>query len=107
MIQLVCHFPAVGDGFLDDARHALEPLRSSTGVGVFRLARSTEHGDSWVLTAEFGSVPDYRRAISTFEARTVLVPFLSRADPATSGVFEIRYAATGDEVMEFPGIVDH
>jgi hypothetical protein len=106
MIQLVCRFTGVADDFLDSARPALELLREP-GRGPVRLARSTEHGDTWVLTAEFESVPAYRRTLSSFAARTALVPFLSTADIDTSGVFEVRYEAVGDTVVEDQGIVDH
>jgi hypothetical protein len=106
MIQLVCRFTGVSDDFLERARPALELLRDP-GRGPVRLARSTEVGDTWVLTAQFESVPAYRRTLSSFAAKTVLVPFLSTADIDTSGVFEVRYGADGDTVVEYPGIVDH
>ena len=42
----------------------------------------------------------YRRAQSPFDVRVALIPWLSRADIRTSGVFEVLTAADGENLWE-------
>ena len=48
-----------------------------------------------MLIAEFETAAAYRRAQSPLEVRAVLIPWLSPAEIATSGAFEVLAAADG------------
>lgn len=106
MIVLVCRFGDAAPGFLDDARPAVALLAAQPTCRTARLARSTDEPALWTLTAEFDSVPAYRRALSPFDVRTVVVPFLSTADQLTSGVFEVAVSAEAGVVTEHELLVD-
>lgn len=63
------------------------------------FARSTDQVDRYVLVAEFADVPAYRRALSPFEVRTTVIPWLSTALPG-SGVNEAMTTSDG-------GLLEH
>jgi hypothetical protein len=96
MILLVCRFAGAAADFLDTAREPVGLLAAQPTCRNVRLARSTDDAAVWTLTAEFDSVPAYRRALSPFDVRTVVVPFLSTAEQHTSGVFEVALSAGAD-----------
>ncbi len=58
-----------------------------------RWARSTEAADRLVLVAEYETAAACRRALSPFEVRSAVIPWLSAAQSGTSGVFEVLAAA--------------
>ena len=58
-----------------------------------RFARSTDVAGRFVLVAEFASAALYRRSLSPWPMRTVVVPWLSTADVDTSEVHEVLLAA--------------
>ena len=107
MIQLCCHFTAVGDDFADHAREPVTLLAAQPTAGPVRLARSTEDPGRWILTAEFDSFPGYRAALSPMSVRMTVIPFLSEADPALSGVYEVHAVATDDGWRDLETVVDH
>ncbi|GAA1999946.1 hypothetical protein JL107_00300 [Nakamurella flavida] len=82
--------PVAGDA-ADRAAVALLAAQPSTRW--LRWAGSTEEAGHRVLVAEFASAADYRRALSPFEVRMTVVPWLSGAEIETSGVFEVSAAA--------------
>ena len=82
---------------------AVEPVRllaAQPDTTSLRWGRSTEDAGRLVLVAEFETAAAYRRAQSPFEVRTVLIPWLSRAEISTSGAFEVLAAADGAEFWE-------
>lgn len=85
---LVCRYrvaaPDAGT-FAARAEPALVLLSAQDGCRSVTLARAVEYADRWLLIARFDSVAAYRRALSPFEVREVVVPFLSRADPPGPG----------------------
>ena len=65
-----------------------------------RWARSTEDAHRLVLVAEFDTAAACRRALSPFEVRSAVIPWLSGAGAGTSGVFEVLAAADGGELRD-------
>lgn len=106
MIVLVCRFTGATADFLADARPAVATLAAQPTCRSARLARSTDDAAVWTLTAEFDSVPAYRRALSPFDVRTTVIPFLSTADQGASGVFEVAVSAASGELTEHELLVD-
>lgn len=54
-------------------------LRQRDGVLSVDLARNLDDPKLWTLTSRWRDVGSYRRALQGFEARSVVVPLLSRA----------------------------
>ena len=89
---LVCRFTVPEEQvaeFLDRAGRALELLQAQPGCVHGTLGRSTEEGDRFVLAVLFESVTAYRRAMSPFPVREVVVPLLSQADNDGPNGFEV------------------
>ncbi len=61
------------------------------------FARSTDEVDRYVLVAEFADAASYRRALSPFDVRTTVIPWLSTAQPG-SGVHEALATASGGDL---------
>jgi hypothetical protein len=106
VIVLVCRFVDAGPDFLASARPAVALLAGQPTCRSARLARSTDDAAVWTLTADFDSVPGYRRALSPFEVRTTVIPFLSTADQLTSGVFEVAVSADAGVVISHDLLVE-
>ncbi len=106
MIVLVCRFGAAPPDFLAEARPAVGLLAAQPTCRSARLARSTDDGAVWTLTAEFDSVPDYRRALSPFDVRTLVIPFLSTADQHISGVFEVAVSSDDGDLRDHELLVE-
>lgn len=108
---LVCRFdvppaPSVAaDAWLGRARTAVALLAAQTGCRGVELARATEAPGRWVLVAVFDSAADYRRALSPFDVRTHVVPFLSEARTDEPATFERRTSADASGVTEHVGIL--
>lgn len=93
---LVCRFEvpaAEATEFAATVRHALELLTAQPGCRTGRLGRATDEADRWVLVVEFDSVVAYRRALSPFPVREVVVPLLSRALADEPAAFELAVSA--------------
>ena len=108
MFLLVAHF-RIDEGIdpqsvLDRAREPTRLLAAQPDTVRLRWARSTEDAGHLVLTAEFATAAAYRRALSPMPVRTVVIPWLSAAEVATSGVHEVLLAADGG-VVEEPEII--
>lgn len=106
MIQLVCRFRADDDGFDERSSAALALLAAQPTCLRLLFARSTEDPAVRVLTAEFASFPAYRSALSPFEVRTVVIPFLSEAEPSTSSVLEVVLHGVDGRLVELDTVVD-
>ena len=98
VVLLVCRFavdPAAQAAFLERGRRAVALLGAQAGCRSVELGQATEDDAAWVLVAVFDTAAAYRRALSPFDVREHVVPFLSEAltaedQPAT---FERRVAA--------------
>lgn len=105
MFLLVAHFRVEDTGGSDGpdgARHqalppaAREPLALLAGSSEcmrLRFARSTDVAGRFVLVAEFASAAQYRRSLSPWPMRMVVVPWLSTAEVDSSEVHEVLLAA--------------
>ncbi len=107
MFVLVAHFrvsllPGVlvpGGAIPADATEPLAMLAGSPECGRLQFARSTDSGDKFVLVAEFASAAAYRRAISPWPMRTVVIPWLSTAELDHTEVNEVLYSAIDGEIV--------
>lgn len=97
-VLLVCRFAVEPDArptFLERGRRAVALLGAQSGCRSVELGQATEDDAAWVLVAVFDTAAAYRRALSPFDVREHVIPFLSEAltgdeQPAT---FERRIAA--------------
>ncbi|MDL5159361.1 antibiotic biosynthesis monooxygenase family protein [Actinomycetospora termitidis] len=104
---LVCRFsPDDEADFLVRARRAVGLLAAQPNCERVDLARAVEAPGQWVLVAVFASLTDYRRALSPFDVREHVVPFLSEASTADQAVFERNTTALPDGGwVEHPSIL--
>ncbi|MGW5052331.1 antibiotic biosynthesis monooxygenase [Actinokineospora sp. NPDC004072] len=100
---LIARFTDAAD-LLADARRALALLLAQPGCRRGLFVRSTE-ADTWVLTVEFDSIAAYRRALSPFDVRTHVIPFLARAESAEPAAYELVLEADGDGVREHTSLL--
>ncbi|GAA4416694.1 antibiotic biosynthesis monooxygenase [Actinokineospora soli] len=89
---------------LAEAKRALELLLAQPGCRRGLLARSTETA-TWVLTVEFDSIAAYRRALSPFDVRTHVIPFLARADTTVPAAYETVLDADPSGVREHASLL--
>jgi hypothetical protein len=75
------------------AAEPLALLAASPECLRLRFARSTDVAGRFVLVAEFASAAQYRRSLSPWPMRTVVVPWLSTAEIDSSAVHEVLLAA--------------
>lgn len=85
---------------------ALQMLAGSVDCRHLVFARSTEVAGRAVLSAEFTSAAGYRRTLAPFPARTLLIPWLSRADPGSGNLSEIRATGSAGRLRHFAATVD-
>lgn len=93
---LLCRFEVPDDQaaeFVRRAEHALRLLTAQTGCEGAELGRATESSTSWVLSARFASVADYRRSMGGFEVREQVIPLLSEAKVDDPAAYEVIVAA--------------
>ncbi|MCD2196344.1 antibiotic biosynthesis monooxygenase [Actinomycetospora endophytica] len=98
--------------FLARARHAVGLLARQPGCERVEFGRAVEAPGEWVLVAVFASLTDYRRALSPFDVREHVVPFLAAARTDEPATFERRLSASGPAGDDGPapaedGVVDH
>ncbi|ALG07563.1 antibiotic biosynthesis monooxygenase family protein [Kibdelosporangium phytohabitans] len=77
--------------FSADAAKAMRLLTAQAGCVRAVLGHSADDPDRWALTVEFASVVAYRRAMSPFDVREHVIPFLSRGD---ASAYEVHTTAT-------------
>lgn len=105
---VICHFavdPAQAESFRTRAHRALSLLTAQPGCVDGRLGRSPDETTRWVLVLCFDSVVAYRRALSVFEIREQVIPFLSEALTSESGGYEVLAAAAGGAVTDHPSLL--
>jgi quinol monooxygenase YgiN len=72
-------------GFAEQARAALDALRSRPGCRSAVLGRAADDPTLWTLTTRWDSVGSYRRALGSYEVKLNAVPLMYRAvDEATA-----------------------
>ncbi|MEV4317971.1 antibiotic biosynthesis monooxygenase [Actinocrispum sp. NPDC049592] len=80
---LVCSFTVPGTDtpeFTTLANRAIALLTAQPGCRHAILGHSADEPTRWTLTVQFASVVAYRRAMSPFDVREHVIPFLSRGD---------------------------
>ena len=65
--------------FIDRARAAIAVLADRPGFASADLGRNLDDPALWTITTRWLNVGSYRRALSGFEAKMVVVPLLSQA----------------------------
>jgi quinol monooxygenase YgiN len=71
--------PADATAFLDQARAAVEVLRTRSGFVSAHLGRNIDDPQLWTITTHWENVGSYRRALQGYESTMVVVPLLSLA----------------------------
>ena len=107
-VLLVCRFvvpTADAEAFRARAERALRLLTTAAGCRGAELGRAIDDPQRWVLTARFDSVPAYRRALSPFEAREHVAPFLSEALSDEPATYETLLDATAGAVHPHPTLL--
>lgn len=100
---LVCGFEVPDSReFTAAANRAVELLTAQPGCLRAVLGRSADSPDSWVLTVEFSSVVAYRRAMSPFDVREHVIPFLSRGEAAA---YEVLTTGVDGQVSQHVSVV--
>ncbi|MBX6749616.1 MAG: antibiotic biosynthesis monooxygenase [Micromonosporaceae bacterium] len=82
--------------FLPAAREALAVLAARPGFRSGQLARAYDQPTLWCLVTEWESVGAYRRALGSFEVRSVATPLLSRALPEPSAYEPLATVGAGE-----------
>jgi hypothetical protein len=107
---LVAHFrltEASEQVIPEAAMEALTMLAHSPECRRLHFARSTDTADRFVLIAEFDSAAGYRRSLSPWPMRTVVIPWLSTAELDVSEVSEVLYSSLDGEVVVSDPTVPH
>lgn len=102
---LVCGFTvpeADSAGFSADATKAMRLLTAQPGCVRAVLGHSADDPGRWSLTVEFASVVAYRRAMSPFDVREHVIPFLSRGD---ASAYEVTATATDGHAERHVSVV--
>jgi len=80
-------------------RGVAELLGTQPGCVSAAVGRAADDVTAWVLTAQWESVGDYRRAMSSYDVKVAATAVLSAAvDEPT--VFELLYSRFGENVVE-------
>jgi quinol monooxygenase YgiN len=86
--------------FLANARGAIELLRHSAGFLTASIGQSVDESQLLTIQTEWESVGAYRSAMSKYEVKATVIPFLSHAvDEPT--VFEALVIATPTHLLDF------
>ncbi|MFC0113235.1 antibiotic biosynthesis monooxygenase family protein [Kibdelosporangium aridum] len=102
---LVCGFTVPDSDsaeFSAQATRAVELLTAQPGCVRAVIGRSADEPDQWALTVEFTSVVAYRRAMSPFDVREHVIPFLSRGN---ASAYEILATATDGQADQRTSVV--
>jgi hypothetical protein len=68
-----------GERFRAEVETARATLAACAGFVAGRAGRNVDDPTLWVLTTEWRSVGDYRRALSSYDVKVHAIPLLSRA----------------------------
>jgi hypothetical protein len=104
-VLLVCSFTVSDTGtpeFTALANRAITLLTAQPGCRHAILGHSADDPTRWTLTAEFTSVVAYRRAMSPFDVREHVIPFLSRGE---ASAYEIVTESTDGHLKHHTSLV--
>ncbi|CAM3148355.1 antibiotic biosynthesis monooxygenase family protein [Stackebrandtia soli] len=85
------------DAFSTDATAALRALSACRGFLRGECGGSLDDPGTWILVTRWGTVGDYRRALSSYDVKLYATPLLARALPEASA-FEINLAVVDGEI---------
>jgi heme oxygenase (mycobilin-producing) len=92
--------PAQRPALLDQARQSLQVLAQRPGFVGARLARAADEPDDWLLVTEWTGIGPWRRALSDYDVRVQVIPWLAEAGEE-QGAYEVLIsAAPGGPVTE-------
>lgn len=86
--------------FLQRAREAASMLRTRQGCLGIDLLQSVDAADSLMITTRWDSMGSYRRAMSAYDIKEQVIPFLSQARDEDS-TFETILQASPEGTREF------
>lgn len=87
--------PGSASGFRSDARAALSVLATRPGFLRGSVARAVDDAELWTVVTSWRDVGSYRRALTGYEAKMIVVPLLSTALDEPSA-FEVLDAVGGE-----------
>lgn len=85
---------------INELDRALRVLSESTGFVHGSVARSVDDPSFCIMTMEFSDVGAYRKALSRFEVKATVIPFLSTTLDEIS-TYEVMSAFTPDGVNAY------
>ena len=85
--------------FAANSRHAISVLATCNGFIEALVGQSTDEPDLLTITSRWQHVGAYRRALSTFEVKVSVIPFLSLAIDESSA-YEIVHHRTEHSVTD-------
>lgn len=86
--------------FLRQSRTAAQMLRAREGCLGVEVLQSVDDAESMMITTRWESMGRYRRAMSAYDIKEQVIPFLSRARDEDS-TFETILRTTVDGTQEF------
>lgn len=105
---LLCRFDVSDDhvaDFISRAEHVLRLLTAQPGCDGGQLCRATEGSSSWVLSARFASVADYRRSMSGFEVREHVIALLSQARVDEPSAYESIITSADGQCQRYDSLL--
>lgn len=90
------------DDLLPRARPALEALAACPGYLAGWLARSTDDPSVWLLVTRWGTVGDYRRALSSWDVKLRAHPVLYEAVDEPTAFEELLEVRPDGTAVETP-----
>ena len=81
--------------FLVDASRSARLLASAEGCLGVEVGRASDDPSTWVLSARWRSVGDYRRALSSYPVKVEAMGFLSKAVEEPTA-FELLFVVDAD-----------
>ncbi|MBM3669626.1 MAG: antibiotic biosynthesis monooxygenase [Actinobacteria bacterium] len=86
--------------FLAQARVCVDLLRSRVGCLGVEVLQSVDSVEQMLITTRWQDMGSYRKAMSAYEVKEKVIPFLSRARDDDS-TFEVLVAAHADDVRTY------
>jgi quinol monooxygenase YgiN len=89
------------EAFAKQARTALRVLAESPGFLEGAIGQSTDETNLLVITTRWENVGRYRKALSRYEVKVEVVPWLSTAVDESSA-YELVHIRTAENVIDIP-----
>ncbi len=86
--------------WLEQAKLAVAPLASAAGCKELHIGLATDEADLVSIISVWDGVGSYRRALSSFDAKMLSIPFLSTAIDEPSA-YEIVHSRHGTAAADF------